>query len=1350
MKALGSQTVDPIPRLSASGGLEGSALDGATVTLALEDGEFESGVTASQVTVSGRTGVGVRSVTRDTATQLTVTLSYNGETFTSRERLLFEVAAAAVKNHDVPLQASLRTVSKPTVTITSGGLHPTKDPFEVTIEFSSAVTGFEAEDVVVANGTATGFTGTRARYRITIMPDVDYEGAVTVSVSSGAATEENGVGNTEASAKFLVDTRTPVLLALIYGKNTIRNTLVLNYDEALNTRSVPVGTAFTVRVNGSAVNLSGATPVNVAGKTVTLNLAAPVANGAAATVSYAAPTAENAAKIQDAAGNPAAAFAAVAVSNDTEKPTVTITSGATHPTKDAFTVTLTFSAAVADFVVGDITVTKGAASDFTATPAATVFTVTVTPDSDYAGDVTVAVAADVATANGVGNAAAAQTFAADTKAPALASATVAGTTLTLTYDETLGAATPDASAFAVRAGADAANLSPVSLAATTPVTVAGTTVTLTLSSAVANGAAATVSYAAPPADNQKIQDAAGNPAAAFANETVSDAAAPVLQSASVRGNALTLTYDEALNERAGATPAPGAFAVTSDTAAATPASRVAVSGTTVALTLNRPVAATETVTVSYTVPTGAGAAKIQDVAANPAAAFAAVAVSNDTEPQVVRVAGPDGEYIAGDIVPIEVTFSTAVEVVNPKGAPVRIGLDTGGVATLVSGSGSTQLIFDYEVRQGDASDDLQYSPAVIVLPIFGSVAIRGTTDSVDADLTLPPLGDLNSLAGSSEIVVDTTKSRIFSVAAAQAVEGDHVVFEVTLERAGRPRAVTVNYLVNSFFSGDTATAAVDYTAVTTPGTLSFAADETTKDLVVPTIEDTAVESDETFTVTLQGASAGSRISRVDRIAKGTIVDDDGPPRVLISSTATFPTQDAFSLTIVFTRAVTGFGLSDVAVTKGTASRFEETVSGTTWSVTMTPDANYQGDVTVEVAADAAVDGNGVGNVARSARFAVDTLAPTVLEAEFAAATLMLTYDEDLHEDSTPAASAFLLRAGPDPESLASVELADTDPVTVLGQTVLLTLARAVGVDDAVTVSYAPPATNPIRDPLGNSAAGFTDEMVSYTDVLISNLSQAVEANIVIRVGPSGTSHHSRAIKFTTGGNDSGYLVSEVFVNFVGGIGAGVVPRLSIYTADQSGFPGTRMYVFTNPDTLTSASELTTAPPGQNTFSAPDNAVLQKDTSYFLVMESLVDKVSQGDSRYSFSLAATKATTADPIGAFGWSIGEQQRRSNDAENWEPLVTSSRPMFAINGVIPGSTVVGVSGTDGTYIAGDTAAIAVTFASLVDVSGVPRLTLETGETDRAATYATGSGTATLTFHYTVAAGMNRPTCSTRAPAR
>ena len=57
--------------------------------------------------------------------------------------------------------------------------------------------------------------------------------------------------------------------------------------------------------------------------------------------------------------------------------------------------------------------------------------------------------------------------------------------------------------------------------------------------------------------------------------------------------------------------------------------------------------------------------------------------------------------------------------------------------------------------------------------------------------------------------------------------------------------------------------------------------------------------------------------------------------------------------------------------------------------------------------------------------------------------------------------------------------------------------------------------------------------------------------------------------------------------------------------------------------------------------------------------------------------------------------------------------------------------------TKIIGELIPITVTFNELVNVTGTPTITLETGTTDRIVNYTSGSGSATLTFHYTVQSG-------------
>ncbi|WP_199237381.1 Ig-like domain-containing protein, partial [Azospirillum sp. TSH64] len=75
------------------------------------------------------------------------------------------------------------------------------------------------------------------------------------------------------------------------------------------------------------------------------------------------------------------------------------------------------------------------------------------------------------------------------------------------------------------------------------------------------------------------------------------------------------------------------------------------------------------------------------------------------------------------------------------------------------------------------------------------------------------------------------------------------------------------------------------------------------------------------------------------------------------------------------------------------------------------------------------------------------------------------------------------------------------------------------------------------------------------------------------------------------------------------------------------------------------------------------------------------------------------------------------------------------LVLNGIVnPTVSSVSASTADGSYKAGDTISITITFNRAVTVTGTPTLALGTGRT---ATYSSGSGGTTLTFTYTVQAG-------------
>ena len=324
--------------------------------------------------------------------------------------------------------------------------------------------------------------------------------------------------------------------------------LVLTYDDALDENSAPAATAFTVKVNGSAVSLADADPVAVRSVAVLLTLAEAVAENATVTVSYAKPTGAAASKLRDQAGNEAASFTDQAVSPDTTPPRLL---GGEF---DGDTITLYFSEALdPDSVGGYFRVnlqlidnmgnprpydkcrfTRSGWETFTTTPrevyvsgnTAVVVGLKDNPryragvgqhinNFSYRVDDTTRRLRDLA-----GNPVSTPkynkwnnywrtkifTWPSVTRMPWPERATVVGKQLILTFSAHMdGGSVPEASAFTVKVGG-----SQVNLANANPVSVSGNTVTLTLATAVAAGDTVTVSYAKPsgsPLQNVICEDA---------------------------------------------------------------------------------------------------------------------------------------------------------------------------------------------------------------------------------------------------------------------------------------------------------------------------------------------------------------------------------------------------------------------------------------------------------------------------------------------------------------------------------------------------------------------------------------------------------------------------------------------------------------------------------------------------------------------------------------------------------------------------------------------------------------------------------------------------------------------------
>jgi hypothetical protein len=156
---------------------------------------------------------------------------------------------------------------------------------------------------------------------------------------------------------------------------------------------------------------------------------------------------------------------------------------------------------------------------------------------------------------------------------------------------------------------------------------------------------------------------------------------------------------------------------------------------------------------------------------------------------------------------------------------------------------------------GDTSVEANETVAVNLSAVSGATLAKaqGLATLVNDDVAPPP--PLPTLSIDDPVI---TEGNAGTVSAS---------FTVTLSAAAAG-AVTVNYAT----ANGTATAGSDYVAGS--GTLTFAAGETTKAFAITVNGDTAVEANETFTVSLSTAS-GATIAKAS--GQATITNDDSAP-----------------------------------------------------------------------------------------------------------------------------------------------------------------------------------------------------------------------------------------------------------------------------------------------------------------------------------------------------------------------------------------------------------------------------------------------------------------------------------------
>ena len=407
-----------------------------------------------------------------------------------------------------------------------------------------------------------------------------------------------------------------------------------------------------------------------------------------------------------------------------------------------------------------------------------------------------------------------------------------------------------------------------------------------------------------------------------------DDVAPVLSSASVDGAVLTLTFGEALDTAS--QPASSSFAVSVAGSART-VDAVAVSEKVVTLTLSSAVTSGQTVTVGYTVPTGAGAKPVQDAAGNPAASFANTNATNATDALPVVLIAPAATPVTEGAA---AAFTLARTGATAAALTVAVSVSVSESEAAVSGTPPTSVTF----AAGSAS-------ATLSVATVDDEAVEEAS-TVTATVAPGTGYTVSGTSGSAEVVVEDDDAAPAVATASPIVVAENATAVATLTATDADTAAAD--LAWSIPAGAAGGADGAKFALTADGALSFKA---AKDYEAPDDAD----ADGAYEVTVRVTDGVNPVDAALVVRLEDADDDTGPTASFEALPERHDGTAAFRFELHFSEEPSGLSYRTVGgglleVTGGTLTHARRLTRGRNqgWEVTVVP--TQAGDIVITLPA----------------------------------------------------------------------------------------------------------------------------------------------------------------------------------------------------------------------------------------------------------------------------------------------------------------------------------------------------------------------------------------------------------------
>ena len=343
--------------------------------------------------------------------------------------------------------------------------------------------------------------------------------------------------------------------------------------------------------------------------------------------------------------------------------------------------------------------------------------------------------------------------------------------------------------------------------------------------------------------------------------------------------------------------------------------------------------------------------------------------------------------------------SNGLESVATVTIPVTLSPASGLTVTVdyaVSGGTASGGGVDYTLVNGTLTFTAGVTTQNISLTVVNDT-LAEANETIQLSLSNPTNGTLGATTVHTYTITDDDIAPALTIGDVTVTEGNsgtvNAVFTVTLSAASG-QTVTVDYVTasNTATGGASCAAGIDY--VSTSGTLTFTAGQTTRTATVAVCGDTLSEANETFLVDLSNA-VNATIS--DSHGQGTITDDDAAPTVsLLLAGASMAEAGGLATVTATLFAVSAQTVTVVLSFSGTATSNVD-YSPSAASIVIGP-GSLSGSVTLTAIQDALVEGNetiivGMGVVTNATPTGTQQVMATVIDDDTPPIALNLSIDD---------------------------------------------------------------------------------------------------------------------------------------------------------------------------------------------------------------------------------------------------------------------------------------------------------------------------------------------------------------------